>query len=294
MPLFTPNPEWLDQLNTSKMDITIANFEFPKNGPYSLANFLSCLCRLKDPTCISLRNLTLSYEYCDHNLESLDTSNLAYTISADIHFTSTSKDFIAHLYSVADVISDETLSFEDCEIPNISHLQYARNIYLENIPDDQGLSLRNILAAWEGSRLTIHSCPSFNDTFLSWLQSEGEYTRLDSEGNGISLKMFPAEYLTSLHVEDCVDFTTPALVDVIQFRKDTNAAFLELEEVDTHRPLHTYPINSLSVTGRGPMLTVEAINWFQSYDNGGHISVSWHTEDDEGELNGFLLRGLYD
>jgi len=160
MPLFTPDPEWLDQLNTSKMDITIANFEFPENGQYSLTNLLSCLCRLKNPTSVSLQNLTLSYEYCDHNLDLPDTLNLAYTISADLRFTSTSKDFIAHLFSIAEVISDEMLSFEDCEIPNISHLQNAHNIYLENIPDDQGLSLRNILAAWEGSRLTIHSCPT--------------------------------------------------------------------------------------------------------------------------------------
>jgi hypothetical protein len=294
MPLFTPDPDWLDQLNSSKIDITIANFEFPQNGQYSLTNFLTCLCRLKDPTSISLRNLTLSYEYCGHNLDSLDTSNLAHTICANIHFTSTSKDFITHLYSIANVISDETLSFEDCEIPNISHLQNAHYIYLVNIPDDQGLSLRNILAAWDGSRLEIHSCPSFNDTFLSWLRSEGEHTRLDSEGSEKFLKIFPAENLTSLHVEDCVDFTTPALVDVIRFRQDTRAAFLELEEVDTDRPLHTYPIDSLSVTGRGPMLTVEAMNWFQSYDNRGNISVTWHTEDDEGEGNGFLLQRLYD
>ena len=195
-----------------------------------------------------------------------------YTISANIHFTSTSKDFIAHLYSISNVFSDEILSFEDCEIPNISHLQNARNIYLENTPDDKGLSLRNILAAWEGSQLEIHSCPSFDDALLFWLQSEGEYTRLDSEGNGISLKMFPAENLTSLYVKDCIDFTTPALVDVIRFRKDTYTAYFEFEEVDTDKPLYINPIYSLSVTGRGPMLTWEAENWF--YSNRGQIGVT--------------------
>ena len=291
MPLFTPNPEWLDQLNTSKMDITIANFEFPKNGPYSLANFLSCLCRLKDPTCISLRNLTLSYEYCDHNLESLDTSNLAYTISADIHFTSTSKDFIAHLHSVANVLS-ESLSFKDCEIPNISHLQNARSLYMENIPDDQGLSLRNILASWEGSELTINSCPSFDDTFLSWLRSEGEY--LDSEGNGTRLKMFPAKYLCSLHIHNCVHFTTPALVDVIRFRRDSRTAFqiAELDEVaDTDKPLYISSIYSLSVDGRGPAFTPDAMDWFHS--NGGSIGVTWKIVDDEGEVHEFSLQGQF-
>jgi hypothetical protein len=194
------------------------------------------------------------------------------------------RTYIAHLYSIANVLSDEILSFEDCEIPNISHLQNVRYIYLENIPDDQGLSLQNIVAAWEGSQLEIHSCPSFDDTLLSWLWSEGEYTRLDSEGKGISLKMFPAENLTSLHVEDCVDFMAPALVDAIRFRNDTYTAYLEFEEDDPDRPLYINPIYSLSVTGRGPMLTQEADTWF--YSNRGHIGVTWHTEDDEGEANG--------
>ena len=116
---------------------------------------------------------------------------------------------------------------------------------------------------------------------------------MDPEGNGKLLTIFPAESLTSLRVEDCVDFTTPALVDVIQFRHDTHAAFLELEEVDTDRPLYTYPIDSLSVTGRGPMLTVEAMNWFYFHSNRGNIRVTWHTQNDEGEDHGFLLQGLY-
>ena len=216
MVLFTPDAEWLNQLDSSSMDITIAKFEFPKNGRYSLTNFLSCLCQLKEPRSISLQELTLSYEYSSHNLVSRDHSNLAHTISSgDIHFISTSKDFISHLYSVANVFSDEILTFVDCEIPNISHLLNARNLYLEDIPDDQGLSLRNVLAAWEGSKLTIHSCSSFDDTLLSWLRSEGEYIHLDSEGNEILLKMFPARCLTSLDVHDCVDFTTRALVGAV-------------------------------------------------------------------------------
>jgi hypothetical protein len=149
MALFAPDAEWLNQLYSLNMDITIAKFEFPRNGQYSLANFLSCLCQLNELNFISLQELTLSYEYSGHNLDSPDRSNLAYTISANIHFTSTSKDFIAHLYSIANVFSDEILIFEDCEIPNISHLQNAQTtIYLENIPDDQGLSLQNILASW--------------------------------------------------------------------------------------------------------------------------------------------------
>jgi len=112
-----------------------------------------------------------------------------------------------------------------------------RVIYLENIPDDEGLSLRKILAAWDGSQLTIHSCPSFNDTFLSWLRSEGVYTRLDSEGKGISSKMFPAEYCDSLRVKDCIDFTASALVDFTRF-SNPPIAFLEPQEVDTDKPPH--------------------------------------------------------
>ena len=81
MALFAPDSEWLNQLYSSKMDITIAKFEFPKNGQYSLTNLLSCLCQLKEPSSISLRELTLSYEYSGHNLDSPERSNLAYTIS---------------------------------------------------------------------------------------------------------------------------------------------------------------------------------------------------------------------
>ena len=88
---------------------------------------------------ISLRELTLSYEYSGHNLDSPYRSNLAHIISDDIHFTFTPKDFIAHLYSVANVFPYEILTFEDCKIPNISHLLNAPSLYLENIPDDQGV-----------------------------------------------------------------------------------------------------------------------------------------------------------
>jgi hypothetical protein len=289
MALFAPDEKWLNQLYPLYMDITIAKFEFPKNGQYSLTNLLSCLCQLKKAKSISLRELTLSYEYSGHNLDSPNPSNLACTmLSADIHFTSTSKDFIAHLYSIANVFSDEILIFEDCEIPNISHLQFAGTIYLENIPDDQGLSLRNILASWEGSELRIHSCPSFDDTLLSWLGSEGEY--LDSEDNGIWLTqtMFPAKHLSSLHVHNCVNFTSPTLVDVIEFRKDAHTAFLVLDsDVITDRPLYISSIYSLSVH-RGPALTLEAMNWFYATSNEeDSIGVSWHTEDDEGEVHVF-------
>ena len=285
MALFASDPEWLNQRFPPYMHITIAKFEFPKNGSYSLRNLLSCLCLLKELNSISLRELTLSYEYSGHNLNSPDRSSIAYTIScfAEIHFKSTSKDFIALLYSVANVLTNELLIFEDCEIPNISHLQNARNLRLENIADDQGLSLRNILASWEGSNLTIHSCPSFDDTLLSWLRSEGEY--LDSEGNGIRL-MFPAKNLCSLHIYNCVDFTSPALLDLIGFRKDSHTAFQVAElEVDTERPLYISSISSLSVRGRGPGLTPEAMNWF--YANDEDIGTSWHTEDDDGELHVF-------
>ena len=287
MALFAPDAEWLKQLYPSFMRITIAKFEFPENGPYSLTNLLSCLCLLKEPSSISLRELTLSYEYSGHNLNSPDRSSIAYTISsfADIHFKSTSKDFIAHLYSVANVVSNERLTFEGCEIPNISHLQNARNLCLENIPDKQGLSLRNILASWEGSNLTIRSCPSFDDTLLFWLRSEGVY--LDSEGNGIRF-MFPAKYLCSLHIYNCIDFTSPALVDVIGFRKDAHTTFVELEAANTDGlVLHTLTssIYSLSVNERGPTLTQEGMDWF--FTNEEDISVSWHTEDDEGEVHVF-------
>ena len=55
MALLAPYSEWLNQLYSSNMDITIAKFKFPKNGQYSLTNFLSCLCQLKEPSSISLR-----------------------------------------------------------------------------------------------------------------------------------------------------------------------------------------------------------------------------------------------
>jgi hypothetical protein len=76
--------------------------------------------------------------------------------------------------------------------------------------------------------------------------------------------MFPAKYLNSLHVQDCVNFTTPALVDVIRFRKDSHTAFSELEEVDTDRPLYISSIDSMSVMEEVQMLTPEAMNWFHS------------------------------
>ncbi|KDR70778.1 hypothetical protein GALMADRAFT_144273 [Galerina marginata CBS 339.88] len=280
MPLSTPDSEWLNKLDSSKMDVAIANFEFPQTGQYSLTNFLHCLCQLKEPNSISFQSLSLSYGYCGDNFNSLHSANLTYAISSNIHFTTVSEGFLAHLYSIADIVSDEILSFEDCAIPNISHLQYVRYIHLENIVDDQGQSLRNILAAWEGTSLSIQSCSSFDDTFLSWLSSVQEYIRIDTEGNRVLIKAFPAENLTSLRITDCVNFTAPALMEVVKSRSDSH---LELEESGLDRPPYTSPRDSLSVTGRGPPFTLGNVSLDWLYKKSDYIKVNWHTENDEEE-----------
>ena len=38
------------------------------------------------------------------------------------------------------------------------------------------------------------------------------------------------------------------------------------------------------------MLTQEAVDWFQN--NRGSIGMTWHTEDDEGEVNGYFSQEL--
>ncbi|KDR70774.1 hypothetical protein GALMADRAFT_144269 [Galerina marginata CBS 339.88] len=281
MQLSSPDPEWFSKLNCLKMDVMVTKFEFPQSGQYSLTNFLRCLSELRVPASIFLQDLYLSYEYSVDNLNSADRTHPAYTFSGtDTYFKSVSKDFIAHFYALANVVSGFMLSFEDCEIPNISHLQYARNICLENIVDDQGQSLRNVLAAWEGSCLTTYSCPPFNDTFLSWLRSVQEYIRIDTEGNRVSIKAYPAVNLSSLQIDDCVNFTAPALMEVVKFRSDNHAAYLELGKAGSDKSLNTDSIDSVSVTGRGPPFTLEDMSLHWLYDK---IEIlTWNTEDDEG------------
>ena len=102
---------------------------------------------------------------------------------------------------------------------------------------------------------------------------------MDSDGNGMWSKMFPAKYLDSLYVRSCVNFTTPALVDVIRFRADAHWHTAPLAfEFNMDRPLFISSIYSLVVDRRGPALTQEAMDWF--YNNKEDIDMIWHAEDD--------------
>ncbi|KDR69184.1 hypothetical protein GALMADRAFT_256029 [Galerina marginata CBS 339.88] len=290
------NTRWPNQVQFGRFPtVDIFQFKFPVNGVYSLQNFVSYISQMCG--LFHFRDLSLAYE-CD-NPRPMDPRQ--YRIYGDFHFQSVSKGFLTHLYSIADISADEFVTFERCEIPNIKQHQNGDYLTLVDIIDnDGGHSLRNILGAWSGSELTIRSCPSFNDSTISWLGSEVQYAPYDADvdetkdpsdavlhyhlrflDSSQPFTTFPAERMTLISIQDCSNFTPRILRDVIQHRTTVVDA-----EVATGQ--QKLSVEALFVTGRGPILTPDDRIWFE--ECAAKLLVTWTTRNDEGISEVFSTR----
>lgn len=281
------NPQWLNQLKVDvDLSLTIARFKFPQYGHFTLLNFISYVSGMRYAKSLYFCNLSLSYTFGDQErVYGLD-------LSGDIYFQSVSKDFLHHLHAMATICAEETLSFEACEIPKMPQPHFGECLTLKNIINED--SLRHILEVWSGGNLTIDSCPSFNDTILSWLASDeyppisGYHDASPSMATNASdahnhtqhprepVKEFPAGCLTSLTIEKCDNFSAHAVRELIRLRDEAYLA-----EVATDRYCQLV-IESLHVTVSkgGPMLTDEDRRWFEQ--DGESTIVYWMVQDDQG------------
>jgi len=258
--LHASKSDWLDQLSSEFLPLCISHFTFPRYGQYSLPEFTSFLSKAAMGS-VRFRNLSLAYTYDDSEPQ----PDFTYRIGGDSHFRAVSKDFIAHLDATADFCGNQSLSFAACEIPELKLNQFANYLTLTNIIDDnESRSLRHILKFWAGGDLTIDSCPSFDDTLLSWITLSN---------------MVPPIYPTYLRIYNCDNFSPRVLREFLDVHSDASFAAL-LGGVD------------LYVRGRHPVLSDEDRRWFTQ--NAHKMGVDWEVIDDQGKVDSFKVSIRYD
>lgn len=197
-----------------------------------------------------------------------------------------SKEFLDHLYTITNFNDVDALSFEACEIPKIRKHHHGTDA----IDDDKGNSLHNILKVWAGDEVTFRSCPSFNDTFLSWFALERKHVLLDLDFNDISASMTtsmnnahndsrryatscPAERSTTFTIDGCNNSSSHALKEFVRLRNEY-----------AKESLLNYPkwvkILDVIVDATGPVLRDEDRRWFEQ--NAENTTVHWKLRDDQG------------
>lgn len=285
--------EWLDPPILSRkfdfmISLTISHFKFLKYGHYTLPKFISYVSRVARFSSYYFRDFSLSYQFADQK------PNLAYQFGGPhVHFQSVSKDFLTHLHTITD-ISAGNLSFEACEIPKFYQRYSASRLTLKNIIDnDEGRSLRHILEVWTGTELTIHSCPSFNDTILSWLAFETEYLLrtqfheylVSVADSGDLIKAFPAFRIRSLVINNCDNFSTHAIKELVRLRNEAHFTEIETRVIvdgfcsdseDERSPLEDLQV---TVSRGGPVLTDEDERWFEQ--DKALATVCWMVQEDQ-------------
>ncbi|KAF8969592.1 hypothetical protein BDZ97DRAFT_208381 [Flammula alnicola] len=213
---------------------------------------------------IHLKNLSLSYR--PHKRR--DTEYLYHVDAASISFDNVSPGFIMEFFQLA-TLNVNCTTFSHCSFPPVSGSFSSYCLTIEDMPssdisahnDD---SLYNIISIWNnGDCLEVASCPAFNDEFLHWLGEEREDGKVEAEQNQIKL----------LQVRDCTNFTAGALRRLIDILNDS--ARLDLLERE--------PVTRLlevMVSGRGPALDVEDLEWFRK--NSGATGVRWKVDGADG------------
>ncbi|KDR73015.1 hypothetical protein GALMADRAFT_252421 [Galerina marginata CBS 339.88] len=266
--LSAQSPDWFSHSVAKLVSLQVSQFAFLETGHYTIENFVLCLSKFTGRTSHHLRDLSLSYAF--DNIDG-DYREEAPEIEGDIHFQSVSPGFISHFYAVSSLpeLEESCISFTTCQIPRLPRFLAHLTLVLTNI---DGRSLRNVLKAWDGLELCICSCPSFKDTFITWLGAEIDYKVQWSE---LPIKVFRHGRLISVSIEDCSNFTPSVL-----------CAFVEARNNGAVSPrLCDQPLTMLEVTGRVPALPDQSKAWFLR--NAKTTIVRWQMVDENGKRETF-------
>ncbi|KDR74912.1 hypothetical protein GALMADRAFT_567402 [Galerina marginata CBS 339.88] len=206
------HPGWFSQVKVAHlMSLHVSQFAFLEIGHYTVENFVLCLSKFKGCVYRHFRDLSLSYTFTNAEISYEEE---AYKIDGDFHFQSVSHNFLSLFYAISSTpnYDEGSISFTACQIPTIPQFLAHDSLAVTNIDE---CSLRNILMAWDGYDLRIRSCPSFNDTFITWLG-----TQVDRKVNWKErpIKVFRLESLNSLRIEDCSNFTPAVLWAFVEAR----------------------------------------------------------------------------
>ncbi|KDR77426.1 hypothetical protein GALMADRAFT_138538 [Galerina marginata CBS 339.88] len=271
--LTAKSPDWFSQVKFAQFrSLHVSQFAFLEIGHYTMKNFVLCLSKFTGCTSYDLRDLSLSYAF---NIVDVNFEEEAFEIKGNIHFQSVSHDFLSHFYAISSIpqYQDLSISFTACQIPRLPEFLPNESLVLTNI---DGRSIRNILRVWDGYSLEIRSCPSFNDTFITWLGTELDHKVKWSE---LPIKVFRLQRLMSLRIEDCSNFTSARLCAFVEARND--AAFPQRCD---------HPLNWLKVQGRVPALPDQNKALF--LQNARMTEVDWQTVDENGETEKFTTHPM--
>ncbi|KDR67615.1 hypothetical protein GALMADRAFT_257842 [Galerina marginata CBS 339.88] len=291
MHLALHKPKWLNEVEFNYCPtIHVTRFAFLDRGFFTLAMFVYYISKIGASQSFAFSHLSLSY---DHKDAPGQLSDQPYEFSCEhMEFDSVSKGFLSHFYDIVNLHANESQTFRNCEVPVVRQVHYGCELTLENIMDDNGRSLRNILGAWSGIHINISSCPSFNDTLISWLGTEVEYAYADSPPIGgqeeddlilhysnrftfsrRGFRTFPAEGIEWLSVHDCSNFTSGTLREFIVARNNasipmTKNGLLPKNGLDSSQKgfdVERGSMQSLYVTGKCPALGQDDAGWFETY-----------------------------
>ncbi|KAF8811700.1 hypothetical protein BYT27DRAFT_7183739 [Phlegmacium glaucopus] len=278
--------EWFKNLKTSyNLSLRIAKFRFNEEDGISVWKFASCISKIHSLSDFHFQNLSVAYSN-EHEPDHGKACRIYFKLN-DFHFDNVSKDFLSEFFACATCYGERTI-FSRCAIPTISQPFYCLNLELNNIIAHKEIkngawesSLHRILVGWEGSRLTVRSCPSFDDDLIQWLCNKVDYTPFQMLPSNsfdtnsiayhipyreISLKAFPAESIQKLAIYDCENYSFEHLRKLFEVRKEASPQ----EEIDG--PDLDYEggepskaeIIQLTLGGAHPKLMKGDIEWIQT------------------------------
>ncbi|KDR77429.1 hypothetical protein GALMADRAFT_245623, partial [Galerina marginata CBS 339.88] len=264
--LSAQSPDWFSHSVAQLRSLHVSQFAFLETGHYTIENFVLYLSKFtwRTSTSYHLRDLSLSYAF---NNTSVDYREEAPEIENSIHFQSVSPGFISHFYAASSLpeLEESTISFTTCQIPRIPRFLAHLTLVLTNI---DGRSLRNVLKAWDGLELRICSCPSFKDTFITWLGAEIDHK---VEWSELPIKVLRLVRLMSVSVDDCSNFTPSVLCAFVEARNNGAVSSRLCDQ----------PLTMLEVMGRVPALPDQSKAWFLR--NAETTTVRWQMVDENGK-----------
>jgi len=139
----------------------------------------------------------------------------------------------------------ESATFEGCIFPeNTSDVSYCY-LTLKGLP--RNARPERMLNVFGGVELHVEACPCFDDSIIEYLADTG--------GEGFAC---PSPMIHRISLADCDGFTFASIIRLVEVRKACHT--LAIQEQDEASLLE-----SLSVRGQSPHLTVDQLQWFKTH-----------------------------
>ncbi|RDB18338.1 hypothetical protein Hypma_000420 [Hypsizygus marmoreus] len=221
----------------------------PGDDAFKLWDFVSVLSKMR------LEALTLTRVYFPFSLADVPNPEPCFGATT-LTLDTLAGDFTTQILDSSDFAN---LHITRCPVSGVAFDTYARNMTLCEIPAFEDMCV--FLACWNGQHLEVIDCPAFDDRALAGLAAGNQ-----------------ARGVRELHIRDCTRYRMEMLRTVVTALNERAVQYfhdyLEAEGWDDP-PL---ALETLKVTGRGPVGTEEDICWLR-----GHTDDFTWTAIQEGE-----------